>query len=381
VSQDKKKKPSRSFFQVVMLLLVCLGITVFSRRSSLASSSSVVDQSILKSENKVEYENDRGVNVNFGGFGFDFSPDGGGVTIFGLRVGGGKNGAEIGANVGLGVQVDGKGAYAGTGAKITVGKDGVKGSAGAKAVGIDQEAGAGVEAGLRFDGTFYSDAVSTTTSELNSNKGKWEEAVRDLTKVKENRDIALSKEQLAKNEVADDKKDMDTKVNQQNELRKKRNMAGANKTDLLNSKTSINIKVGDAKLLVESAKSKLNRATKDNKYGEMLREKGVVEEQTALINDLEEEIKEIDTKLKPILEEFKQSGKALIEAQNAVVNGRKELKAKTTEWHKSKANYKSAETDFEVATKHVVEKKKVYKDANKAYLDAKEDQRKYQASM
>jgi len=54
-----KKKSSRSFFQVVVpLFLVCLGITVYSRLSSLDSSSSVVDQSVSKSVNKVQIEND-----------------------------------------------------------------------------------------------------------------------------------------------------------------------------------------------------------------------------------------------------------------------------------------------------------------------------------
>eukprot|EP00751_Fragilariopsis_kerguelensis_P015871 CAMPEP_0170835802 /NCGR_PEP_ID=MMETSP0734-20130129/1818_1 /TAXON_ID=186038 /ORGANISM="Fragilariopsis kerguelensis, Strain L26-C5" /LENGTH=146 /DNA_ID=CAMNT_0011202727 /DNA_START=512 /DNA_END=952 /DNA_ORIENTATION=- len=44
-----KKKSSRSFFQVavVPLFLVCLGITFYSRLSSLAFSSSVVDQSVV----------------------------------------------------------------------------------------------------------------------------------------------------------------------------------------------------------------------------------------------------------------------------------------------------------------------------------------------
>jgi len=54
-----KKKSSRSFSQVVVLLfLVCLGITFHSRLPSLASSSSVVDQSVSKSVNNVN-ENDR----------------------------------------------------------------------------------------------------------------------------------------------------------------------------------------------------------------------------------------------------------------------------------------------------------------------------------
>jgi len=57
VSQDKKKS-SRSFFQVIVpLLLVCLGFTVYARLSSLASSSSVVNQSISKSVKQVQNEN------------------------------------------------------------------------------------------------------------------------------------------------------------------------------------------------------------------------------------------------------------------------------------------------------------------------------------
>jgi hypothetical protein len=37
-------------------------------------------------------------NVNLGLFGVDWNENGGGVTLFGLRVGGNKNGAEFGVN-------------------------------------------------------------------------------------------------------------------------------------------------------------------------------------------------------------------------------------------------------------------------------------------
>jgi len=53
-----KKKSSRSFGHVVVkFLLVCIGVTVYTRLSSSASPSSVVDQSVSKSVNKVN-END-----------------------------------------------------------------------------------------------------------------------------------------------------------------------------------------------------------------------------------------------------------------------------------------------------------------------------------
>ena len=65
------------------------------------------------------------LNFNLGGFGFDMNKNGGGVTFAGVRVGGGKNGAEIGPNVGLGAQVNGSGAYAGAGGKVTLGSNGV----------------------------------------------------------------------------------------------------------------------------------------------------------------------------------------------------------------------------------------------------------------
>lgn len=311
--------------------------------------------------------------------GVDFNEDGGGLTLAGMRIGGGKNGVEIGPNVGLGAQVNGNGAYVGTGGKLTVGGDGVKASAGAKAIGGDQEAGAGVQAGVTYKGKFYADAVSTTSSIVNSARGKWDEATKDLQKCQESLEKASFEEQSAKNARDQAKKDMDAKQRRLNELRGKRNTAATNKTKLLNLKTNKTTEIGDAKQLLESAKSRLNKATKGNKLGEILRESGEVEKQTVRIDSLEAEIKLIDAELKLLLEYLKQSEKALEEAQKAVTNGRQELKYKTEKWEKSKTNHAGSKRSVEVASGNVEKKRKEHSIAVNAYNKAKEEQRAYQS--
>merc|ERR1719433_440841 len=91
-------------------------------------------------------------SVNLGIAGLDVGPDGAGVTILGMRVGGsGGRGFEIGFNPGVGVQVNGQGLYAGARADVAI-RDGVSAAAGAKATWMDETAGAGALAAAHATG-------------------------------------------------------------------------------------------------------------------------------------------------------------------------------------------------------------------------------------
>lgn len=175
-------------------------------------------------------------NVNVGGFGFDYSKDGGGVTVDGIRVGAGKNGAEIGTNIGFGAQVDGKGAYAGAGTKVTVGRDGVNGSAGAIAVGGDQEAGAGAEAGVGWDGETHANAVATPSAEVNNTRALLNDSKNDLDHFLLNLQKAEQNEGASKRNCRNAAEAVETLEEELRRLKERRSEVAKEKTDLTNDK-------------------------------------------------------------------------------------------------------------------------------------------------
>ena len=103
-------------------------------------------------------------NINLGFFGVDWSKDGGGVTLAGARIGGGKNGVEVGVNPGFGAQVNGAGFRAGAEAKVSIGDKGVAVGAGAKYNVGNAEGGAAAVAGANYDGSSYAEAVTTSST-------------------------------------------------------------------------------------------------------------------------------------------------------------------------------------------------------------------------
>eukprot|EP00929_Paragymnodinium_shiwhaense_P019897 TRINITY_DN13424_c0_g5_i1.p1 TRINITY_DN13424_c0_g5~~TRINITY_DN13424_c0_g5_i1.p1 ORF type:complete len:319 (-),score=68.92 TRINITY_DN13424_c0_g5_i1:92-1048(-) len=82
-------------------------------------------------------------SVNLGIVGVDWGPDGAGATLGGFRVGHSEEqGIEMGVNPGIGVSIDGQGAYAGARATVGIRADGMSYAAGAKAVWANESAGA-----------------------------------------------------------------------------------------------------------------------------------------------------------------------------------------------------------------------------------------------
>lgn len=318
--------------------------------------------------------------VNVLGFGFDIGPDGGGVTIAGLRVGGGKDGAEFGTSFGLGAQVDGKGAYAGAGTKLTVGGDGVKASAGASATGGDQQAGAGAKAGFDWKGKAYAEAVSNTSSEVHSKKSTLDEAKKDLEKFKGDLSEADESKRAAERRVMDAKSDKQKCENDLANLKLTRRDLGIKKNTFLNLKTERNTAVDDAKRHRDRAEARLEKASKDNKYGEKLREQGEVELQSKKIVEFEAEIKDIDEKLLHIDAELKASEEKLFNVQALVEEASKHLDTEEEDLRKCEAKYAKTKEKFKMAQQYVVEKQVDYTDAVAAYNKALEEQHLYQTS-
>ena len=124
--------------------------------------------------------NEQSGNVNAGIVGVDWSKNGGGVTLFGLRMGGGPDGFEAGPNVGLGVQVNGKGLHAGAGAKVAIGNGGLKTSSGAKATAGDKKAGAAADAKVGWDGETECNAYTSTNDEFETAQADLAEAKNDF---------------------------------------------------------------------------------------------------------------------------------------------------------------------------------------------------------
>jgi len=112
--------------------------------------------------------NEQSGNINTGIIGVDWSKNGGGVTLLGLRMGGGRNGFEAGPNVGIGAQVNGRGLHAGAGAKVTIGNKGIGTSTGAKSTAWDKKAGAAADAGVGWDGETEYNAYTSTNEEFES---------------------------------------------------------------------------------------------------------------------------------------------------------------------------------------------------------------------
>lgn len=97
-----------------------------------------------------------------GGVDFDTEEGTGGVTLGAVRVGGGPDGAEVGANLAVGCKVNNKGLEAKSGAHITIGRE-IRASAGASATASDKQAVAGARAGIDIvNGSTDADAGATT---------------------------------------------------------------------------------------------------------------------------------------------------------------------------------------------------------------------------
>lgn len=105
---------------------------------------------------------------NLGIIGADWGPNGGGVTILGVRIGGsGARGFELGVNPGIGVHVNGEGLYAGARADVGI-RDGISVGTEAHAVAAGRQAHADASAAAHASG-----AWATSSAEDYINCYRW----------------------------------------------------------------------------------------------------------------------------------------------------------------------------------------------------------------
>lgn len=121
-------------------------------------------------------------SFNLGGLiGFDSRQDGStGLTLAGVRIATGPQGVQLGVNVGLGAEINGKGLNAQAGAGITVGKHGLGVAADAGAVAGDRKADC--EAAAASDGHKSARATAEKSESIDFVKGakNIDDAVRRL---------------------------------------------------------------------------------------------------------------------------------------------------------------------------------------------------------
>lgn len=203
--------------------------------------------------------NEQSGNFNTGLVGFDWSKNGGGVTLLGLRMGGGPNGFEAGPNVAIGAQVNGKGLHAGAGAKVTIGNKGIGTSTGAKATAGDKKAGAAADARVGWDGETEYNAYTSTNGEFESAQYELDVARKEYSKLekelKKHQDKLTSTESKLKSseELLKQKKE-ECKL-----IEVKLIAAGIAKTDALNKWTDSSMTQANQQLISES----INRNEKE----------------------------------------------------------------------------------------------------------------------
>ena len=100
--------------------------------------------------------------------------EGADVTIGGIRIGGGKTGIEVGPNIGISAEIDGKGSHTEGQAKLTVeGQGASTGGAKAPATAGIESVGATAHTGTSYDGTSYARSASQTNANVRQAKDKY----------------------------------------------------------------------------------------------------------------------------------------------------------------------------------------------------------------
>lgn len=312
-------------------------------------------------------------NVNAGGFGVDWNEQGGGATLFGIRVGGGPNGAEVGVNVGVGAQVDGEGAYAGAGAKATVGGNGVGGSAGVQANLGNQEAGAAAGGQRNYDGSTSTYAVDTCASNVRLADVELRKSKEDLAFYTKNRDKAQAAATKAQEELDDANTDFEKAEDEHQEAQTNLGTAGIAKTEALNNYSTSQMENDATKTEIRQAQKSLDGMTK---LGKASVEAKIVQLQDKLVGlqkdltDFAQKVNETDDNLAKAETRWNNAIDILDKKQKALQEKRGEL---TTKKDLLKSANGSVDDAKEKVKKHQTEKD----EKEKLYMEERKKQETY----
>jgi len=158
-------------------------------------------------------------SIQTGLVGVDWSKEGGGVTLFGVRMGGSKGrGFEMGVNAAIGGHVNGKGLHAGARADVSF-KDGVTASSGAKAV-AGNKSGSAAGAAYALSSNVGTKTAATHTNFLEAAQREKKRAEDDVKKAAEALKKAkgkLKEAQNVKEKRKKAKKELETQISKQKE--------------------------------------------------------------------------------------------------------------------------------------------------------------------
>jgi chromosome segregation ATPase len=316
-------------------------------------------------------------NINLGIIGADWSEDGGGVTLLGVRVGGGKNGAEVGVNTGFGAQVNGAGLLAEAKAQVSIGGKGVTAGAGANYNAAGIEGGAAAVAGANYDGSTYAEAVSNSSTSVLLAKDKVEKAKNDLVHFRQERDkarVILTDKEKAFEEQKTQVLQLQL---QHNETEKQKVKAGKEKSDVLGKKTEVEMNLATSKMKLTADTRRLQSSTtkKGGKNVELMQRKVV--DLTAEIARLEKDVDELGIIFEKHKRDFDKAEKELFHLASKIVEETRTLDKAKKEKENAKSKKVEADTRVKKEETNVKNHEDVLKQAESKYKRAKADQDLY----
>lgn len=339
-----------------------------------------------KKEKKKEFISIMGNSgsFNLGVIGFDYNENGGGVTLGGIRIGGGKNGAEFGVNAAIGAEIDGKGLATGAQAKVAIGEQGVNATAKAKATAAAAEAGAAATAGVDYDGSTHADSGDTSSANVRFAEDRYNDAKQDLAHSKSSKERAEQDLILKRKALEDQRKIVHDMEEEQKKMEHSKVTAGQKKTECLKRKDQLLEELQSLENDVFWKKRKERKIerkqSRDNQINsaeeeEEEEEDGVVDQIAMEIAKLKNDIHAVHESITKLTEDIQELEKNLLDIAERIAAARTELdKAeqgeKEAEAHVAEAEekYRLCEKDFKEAESNL-EKTKSDRDREKKAQD------------